>query len=103
MVSLRRRFRSLVEFHIGSYIFYRKHIQRSPWSPTQIIIVVGIIARFLLSLAAQALVELRGMLIAFGGKPAAKSSQKPTGNGEGCASWPGPPLSAPVAKPRRDC
>jgi GT2 family glycosyltransferase len=32
MVSLRRRFRSLVEFHVGSFIFYRKHIQRSRWS-----------------------------------------------------------------------
>ena len=33
MVSLRRRFRSLVEFHVGSYIYYRKHVQKSAWAP----------------------------------------------------------------------
>ena len=59
MVSLRRRFRSLFEFHLGSYIFYRKHIQQSPWSPMQIIVVVGLFSRFLVSLAAQTVAEVR--------------------------------------------
>ena len=61
MVSLRRRFRSLVEFHVGSYIFYRKHIRQSPWSPMQVIVVVGLFSRFLVSLAVQAGAELIGM------------------------------------------
>jgi hypothetical protein len=58
MVSLRRRFRSLVEFHIGSYIYYRKHVQRSPWTPMQIVVAVGLFCRFLVSLADQAWSEL---------------------------------------------
>lgn len=61
MVSLRRRFRSLVEFHVGSYIFYRKHIQRSPWSPMHILVVGGLAGRFVLSVAAQGIAELRAL------------------------------------------
>jgi GT2 family glycosyltransferase len=58
MVSFRRRFRSLIEFHLGSYIYYRKHVQRSPRDPRQIIVIAGLSARFLFSLAAQAAVEV---------------------------------------------
>jgi N-acetylglucosaminyl-diphospho-decaprenol L-rhamnosyltransferase len=61
MVSLRRRFRSLVEFHVGSYIFYRSHIQQSWWSPMQIVVVVGLFSRFLAALAVQACAELVGI------------------------------------------
>jgi N-acetylglucosaminyl-diphospho-decaprenol L-rhamnosyltransferase len=64
MVSLRRRFRSLVEFHIGSYIFYRKHIQRSPWTPMHVVVVVGLFCRFVVSIAARVFTELRGMMTA---------------------------------------
>jgi len=64
MVSLRRRFRSLVEFHVGSYIFYQKHIQKSPWSLMQVIVVVGIFSRFLVSLLARAVAEIRDVMIA---------------------------------------
>ncbi len=59
MVSPWRRLRSLVEFHVGSYIYYRKHVQRSPWSPMQLVVVVGLFCRFLVSLAAQALSEVQ--------------------------------------------
>ena len=62
MVSLRRRFRSLVEFHVGSYIFYRKHLQRSRWSPMQVVVVAGLLARFLLSVTNQAAVELVALM-----------------------------------------
>ncbi len=58
MVSRRRRFRSLVEFHVGSYIYYRKHVQQSAWSPMQIIVAAGLVARFLASLTVQASAEL---------------------------------------------
>jgi GT2 family glycosyltransferase len=61
MVSLRRRFRSLVEFHVGSYIYYSKHIQRSPWSPMHMIVVVGLAGRFIFSVAAQGLAELQAL------------------------------------------
>jgi hypothetical protein len=60
-VSLRRRFRLLVEFHVGSYIYYRKHVRQSAWSPMQIIVATGLLARFLLSLAVQASAELLGL------------------------------------------
>jgi hypothetical protein len=61
-VSLRRRFRFLVEFHIGSYIYYRKHVQQSVWSPMQILVAAGLFARFLLSLAIQSSAELGGIM-----------------------------------------
>ena len=68
MVSLRRRFRSLVEFHIGSYIFYRKHIQRSPWTPMHGIVVIGLFGRFVVSVAVRTLSELRSMTVALSTK-----------------------------------
>jgi hypothetical protein len=57
-VSLRRRFRSIIEFHVHSYIYYLKHLRRSAWSPMQIIVVAGLFARFVVSLTAQAAGEL---------------------------------------------
>ncbi|HEX2150691.1 MAG TPA: hypothetical protein VHG31_01680, partial [Stellaceae bacterium] len=61
MVSLRRRFRSLVEFHIGSYIYYRKHVQKSAWDPMHGAVVLGLLARFVISVIAQAGAELASM------------------------------------------
>jgi GT2 family glycosyltransferase len=58
MVSRKRRFRSLIEFHVGSYIYYRKHVQQSPWSPMQIVVVLGLASRFLASVAVQTFAEL---------------------------------------------
>ena len=98
MVSVRRRFRSLVEFHVGSYIFYQKHIQRSPWSSMHIIVVVGIFARFVLSLIARVVTELRDVAVAVAGKMLGRQSQKPIGK-EGPAVL----HSAPAGKPARDC
>ena len=73
MVSLTRRFRSLIEFHVGSYIFYCKHYRQRAWSGMQIILF----CRFLLSLAAQAFAEFR------------QTSKRPTLEGDhphaGCA------------------
>jgi GT2 family glycosyltransferase len=61
MVSPKRRFRSLVEFHVGSYIYYRKHVQRSAWEPMQIVVLASLFGRFLASLAVQATIELVGL------------------------------------------
>jgi len=61
MVSPKRRFRSVVEFHVGSYIYYRKHVQRSVWDPMQIIVLTSLFARFMASLAVQAFLELVGL------------------------------------------
>ncbi|MGH6852959.1 MAG: glycosyltransferase family 2 protein, partial [Methylocella sp.] len=38
MSSLRTRLRSLPMFEVHSYIYYRKHIQRSMWSPMRIFV-----------------------------------------------------------------
>jgi len=61
MVNVRRRFRSLVEFHVGSYIYYQKHVQRSPRNLMHIIVVAGLFCRFLISLVVQSLAELCGI------------------------------------------
>jgi GT2 family glycosyltransferase len=58
MVSPRRRFRSLLEFHAHSYLYYRKHLRRSAWNPMHIIVLVGLVARLLVSITAQAVAEL---------------------------------------------
>ncbi len=87
MVSVRRRFRSLVEFHVGSYIFYQKHIQQSPWSPMHVVVVVGIFARFLLSLIARVLTELRDIATKTLGEKESRAARHLT----------------PTGKPARDC
>jgi len=58
MASLGRRVRSVLEFHLGSYIYYCKHIRQSKWSPLHIIVVVGLLCRFLASLGLQISAEL---------------------------------------------
>jgi GT2 family glycosyltransferase len=103
MVSLRRRFRSLVEFHLGSYIFYRKHIQQSPWTPMQIIVVVGIFFRFLLSVMAQSFAELRNITIALAGENVGLRRQEATRMTGDLPIWRAAPLPAPAAKPTADC
>jgi N-acetylglucosaminyl-diphospho-decaprenol L-rhamnosyltransferase len=58
MVSFRRRIRSLLEFHIGSYIYYHKHVRRSRWSPMQVLVGAGLFGRFVVSLGSQAVAEV---------------------------------------------
>ena len=65
MVSLRRRFRSLVEFHVGSYIYYRKHVHKSAWAPMHLVVVLGLLVRFVLSVGAQAGAELASIARGF--------------------------------------
>ena len=60
-VSPRQRFRSLASFHVDSYIYYRKHLQRSVWSPMRIIVVVGLLSHFLAVAAVQCFAELVGV------------------------------------------
>ncbi len=103
MVSVRRRFRSLVEFHVGSYIYYQKHIQRSPWSPTQIVVAVGLFSRFLVSIGTQALAELRDMTIALAAKTFGGRRRRSTARTPGGAVWRAASSSAPAAKTAADC
>jgi hypothetical protein len=60
--STRLRFRSLLTFEFHSYIYYRKHLQRSVWSPMRILVPLGLFAHFLILAAAQACAEFAGVL-----------------------------------------
>jgi GT2 family glycosyltransferase len=66
MVHWRRRFRSVVEFHRGSYIYYSKHMRETASLPMRAIVVVGLMFRFVVSLGIQAVMEAYSGVIAFG-------------------------------------
>jgi len=70
----RVRFRSLLMFEVHSYIYYRKHLQRSAWSPMRILVPLGLFAHFLILLAAQACAEFAGAMRAL--SPPKKSSAR---------------------------
>lgn len=79
MVHWRRRFRSVVEFHRGSYIYYDKHMRQGAPLPMRAIVVVGLSVRFLVSLAIQAAMEAYSVAATFrqqlmGGTPRKSSS-----------------------------
>jgi GT2 family glycosyltransferase len=57
-VNARLRFRSLASYHFDCYVYYRKHLQKSVWSPIGIVVVIGLISRFLTAAAIQASAEL---------------------------------------------
>ena len=59
-VNPRSRFRSLLSFHFDCYAYYRKHLRKSTFNPINILIVVGIVLRFLTLAVAQAFTELSG-------------------------------------------
>lgn len=58
MVSSTARFRSLLSFHIDCYIYYRKHLQRSVWSPMHIGVLVALAVHCMTMLGAQVTMEL---------------------------------------------
>ena len=62
MASPRVRFRSLMMFEVQSFIYYRKHIQRSAWSPLQILVALGLSCHFVALSAGQAYAELASVL-----------------------------------------
>ncbi len=47
MASLPVRFRSLMMFEVQSYRYYCKHLQRSRWSPMQVVVLAGLSCHFL--------------------------------------------------------
>jgi GT2 family glycosyltransferase len=58
MTNLSARFRSLMMFEVWSYRYYRKHIQTSPWSPMQIVVLLGLSFHFFALASAQAFAEV---------------------------------------------
>ena len=61
MASLPVRFRSLFMFELQSFRYYRKHLQKSAWSPMALVVVGGLTFHFLVLAAAQACSEAAGM------------------------------------------
>jgi GT2 family glycosyltransferase len=58
MVSPRRRFLSVVEFHRGSMIYFQKHMSQTASLPMRIVVVGGLLGRFVMSMAIQSVAEL---------------------------------------------
>ena len=65
LANLRTRFRSLLMFEVRSYIYYRKHIQRSMWNPMRIFVPLGLFCHFLILIVAQACTEFAATLRSF--------------------------------------
>ncbi len=57
-VSRKRRFKSILEFHYGSFIYYQKHEMTSYFHPLTFIVVLGLSVRFVASLLMQQTQEL---------------------------------------------
>lgn len=55
-----QRFRSLITFHRGAYLFFLKHGGRPWWHPSSALVTVGLAARFLFSICVQAIKEVLG-------------------------------------------
>jgi GT2 family glycosyltransferase len=53
MITRERRFRSVIEFHRGSYIYFRKHQMKSQWHPLHFLAVIALALRFGASLLLQ--------------------------------------------------
>jgi N-acetylglucosaminyl-diphospho-decaprenol L-rhamnosyltransferase len=60
--GLSRRFRHLRIFHADSYLYYRKHLLKSAWSPMHIVVVFGLVVNFLILVAVQTVAELFSLL-----------------------------------------
>src|SRR6185436_12280180 len=46
-VNPRRRFLSVLEFHVGVFRYYRRHSGTPAWHPLNAVVIVGLIWRFL--------------------------------------------------------
>ena len=60
-VSPRLRFRSLASFHLDCYAYYRKHLRVSAFDPLQILVIIGLVLRFLTVAVIQLFSELLGL------------------------------------------
>lgn len=56
----RQRFRSLVSFHYGAHLFFRKHGRKSWYHPSYALVTAGLALRFLVSLGVQLVRETTG-------------------------------------------
>jgi GT2 family glycosyltransferase len=78
MVSPRRRFLSVIEFHRGSYIYYQKHMRQTASAPMRFVVVVGLLGRFAVSLAMQAVAELGRSTVALAARITTGQRREPS-------------------------
>jgi N-acetylglucosaminyl-diphospho-decaprenol L-rhamnosyltransferase len=76
MSSPRRRFKGIVEFHRGSYMYFRKHDMGSAWHPMHFVVIGGLSARFVISLLLQLGKEAARIAGARRGRPRLTTSRK---------------------------
>ena len=58
MVSFKRRLKSVVEFHRGSYIYFLKHARKPLWHPLHLITAAGLAIRFVCAFILQCVKEV---------------------------------------------
>jgi len=58
-----RRRKAVIEFHRGTWIFFRRHQMRSVWHPYTWVVATGLLARFVYSLTIQQLSEVPGITL----------------------------------------
>lgn len=54
----KRRFKAVVEFHLGTWIYFQKHQLKSYWHPWTHVVILGLLARFSFSLVIQQVKEV---------------------------------------------
>jgi hypothetical protein len=59
LINRKRRFKSILEFHYGYYIYFRKHLAKSIWNPTYFMVMVGLVLRLIVYLTVQIVKEIR--------------------------------------------
>ena len=60
----RRRLKAVIEFHRGTWIYFRRHAMKSWLHPLTWVVIVGVAARFAVSLVLQQVGEVRRSLLA---------------------------------------
>jgi GT2 family glycosyltransferase len=58
--SFKQRFRSLIRFHYGAYIYFHKHSGRGVMHPIRVFVILGLGARFVISTVLQLFKEIFG-------------------------------------------
>lgn len=58
--NVKQRFRSLVQFHYGAYIFFHKHYGKGYFYPMRVLVILGLSARFVFSISLQIIKEILG-------------------------------------------
>ena len=60
LVNPRRRFLSVVEFHVGAFRYYRRHSGKPAWHPLNVLVILGLAGRFLPCILVQTVREMTG-------------------------------------------